>query len=532
MERTPLLNKQQQRGIQDAEPIEPKKFLPFVLAVTVSLGAVSFGYSLGFTSPLHGPPSNNTCGSAATTNSSGADTGTIPILRGHDEAVDDDTWTWFGSLVNLGAMAGAVLGSPLLDMCGRKGTIILSTIPMIAGFWLIFIASGEHAVLELLAGRVLTGISVGLTSVAVPTYIAETAPVSIRGGLGSIFQLGVVLGVMQAYAVGDAFPADGETLYRNMAWVGTLVSSALFVLALFIPKSPRWLSNKGNFEGARASLVFLRGAEYDVDGEIDEMQQSQARAQAEGKASLAELFSGPTLKAMGVMTGLMLFQQLSGINSVIFFSGNIFAIAGLTNASLAAVILGVTQVIVTGGSCLIIDKAGRRPLLMVAGIGMVGMLVVLGTFYFQKDGGYEPNGVVAIVAVVGYIAFFSLGLGAIPWLMMSEVFPLKYRAPASSLMTLLNWTLSFVITKLFHTMVCSPLQAYGTFWLYGGICVVGVFFVLTKTPETKGKTLEEIEEYFTTGKGGGGAGAGNKLVIYTSLIVAVVTGVLLALILT
>lgn len=338
--------------------------------------------------------------------------------------MNSDDWTWFGSLVNIGAMVGAVLGTPLLEMAGRKGTIILSTIPMIGGFWLIFLAGGASGVIELLVARVLTGISVGLCSVAVPTYIAEIAPPAIRGGLGSLFQLGVVLGVMQAYAVGDAFPADGK-LYRSMAWVGTIVASLLFVLALFIPKSPRWQTNKGNVEGARKTLRFLRGSQFDVDGEIVEMEESQAKADAEGKASISELFSGATLKALGVMTGLMFFQQLSGINSVIFFSGNIFAIAGLTNSSLASVILGVTQVLVTTFSCLIIDKAGRRALLMVAGIGMVGMLAVLGLFYFRHEHGKDPNGIVAIVAVVGYIAFFSLGLGAIPWLMMSEVFPLK-----------------------------------------------------------------------------------------------------------
>jgi hypothetical protein len=144
--------------------------------------------------------------------------------------------------------------------------------------------------------------------------------------------------------VGAIFPATGETLYKNMAWVGTLVSSALFVFALFIPRSPRWLTNRGQVDSARKTLVFLRGANYDVEEEIEEMKASQARADAEGKASLSELFSGATLKAMGVMTGLMLFQQLSGINSVIFFSGKIFAIAGLTNATLASVILGVVQV--------------------------------------------------------------------------------------------------------------------------------------------------------------------------------------------
>eukprot|EP00037_Helgoeca_nana_P019693 m.193101 g.193101 ORF g.193101 m.193101 type:complete len:531 (+) comp24970_c0_seq1:178-1770(+) len=529
MERTPLLRK---GDIQDATTAaRPKMLLPFVLALIVSLGAVSFGYALGFTSPLHGPPSNNTCGPPPNGTASTAGS-TIPTLRGHHKEVSDDVWTWFGSLVNIGAMVGAVLGTPLLEMAGRKGTIILSTLPMIGGFWLIFIAGGESGVIELLAGRVLTGIGVGLTSVAVPTYIAEIAPPEIRGGLGSIFQLGVVIGVMQAYAVGDAFPQDGKVpLYQNMAWVGTLVASALFVLAIFIPMSPRWQANRGNMEGARKTLEFLRGSEFDVDGEIEEMRDSKARADAEGKASLSELFSGATLKAMGVMTGLMLFQQLSGINSVIFFSGNIFAIAGLHNSSLASVILGVTQVIITMFSCLIIDKAGRRALLMVAGIGMTGMLAVLGLFYFQKDHGHEPNGIVAIVAVIGYIAFFSLGLGAIPWLMCSEVFPLKYRAPASSLMTLLNWTLSFIITKTFQSMVCSPLQSYGTFWFYGGICILGVLFVLTKVPETRGKTLEEIETYFKTGKGGGGAGDGNKLVGITSVIVGIISGVLIALLL-
>ena len=185
------------------------------------------------------------------------------------------------------------------------------------------------------------------------------------------------------------------------------------------------------------------------------------------------------------------------------------------------------QLLITGLSCIIIDKSGRRALLMTAGVGMSSALVVLGFYFYEKNHGGSPDGTVAIIAVVLYIAFFSLGLGAIPWLMMSEIFPLKTRSLAASAATMLNWTLSFAVTEAFPYLK-EGITPEGTFWLFAGVCVIGVLFVLTSVIETKGKTLEEITEIFEGTRKDEASGEGKKLVMITTAIMLVV-GLLLML---
>jgi len=231
---------------------------------------------------------------------------------------------------------------------------------------------------------------------------------------------------------------------------------------------------------------------------------------------------------------LMLFQQLSGINCVIFFSGQIFKSAGIQDSNTGALIVGIIQVVVTVISCFIIDMTGRRALLMTAGTGMTSALVVLGFYFFEKNKldctelHQCPNGTVAIVAVCLYVAFFSLGLGAIPWLMMGEVFPMKTRSIASSAATMLNWTLSFAVTEAFPYLK-KGITDEGTFWLFAGVCVIGVFFVLTCCPETKGQTLETIEKIIAGEIKDPSAGQGTGLVLITAGICSVIAAVLMLL---
>eukprot|EP00041_Stephanoeca_diplocostata_P027156 m.744541 g.744541 ORF g.744541 m.744541 type:complete len:532 (-) comp23124_c0_seq20:376-1971(-) len=492
--------------------------LPVAISLTAALAAVAFGYALGYTAPLHkiGTAPNVT-------------QGTFPILGG-GESVSDSTWSWFGSVINLGAMVGALVGAPCMDVLGRKGCIILSCVPMVVGFWMIFLASGSHGAIMLLGGRALSGIAVGLTSVSVPVYIAEIAPTHLRGGLGAVFQVGVVVGILYANLLCNIELSDPTKLYKTMAWIGTLLSSALFFFAMIMPRSPRWLVQKGRTQDAKNALRTLRGGNWDVDFEIDEIVRGKELAEAEGEASVKDLFSGPPGAAMAVSAGLMIFQQFSGINVVIFYVGTIFSMAGISNACVAAMMVAVVQVVVTVASCFIIDKAGRRSLLMVAGTGMAAMDIVLGVFFYEKDiKNSNPDGKAAITAVILYIAFFSIGLGAIPWLMMGELFPLKYRGTASSLATMLNWTLSFLVTETFKDLTDSALGTHGTFWLYSGVCCIGVLYVMTKVPETKGKTLEQIEDYFAGRDSGSSSddNSGRGVVIVTAVISLAVAGVLI-----
>eukprot|EP00051_Salpingoeca_urceolata_P005436 m.73231 g.73231 ORF g.73231 m.73231 type:complete len:508 (-) comp14328_c0_seq1:16-1539(-) len=444
---------------------------PLVFSLIAALGPLAFGYSLGFTSPLQTVLEKEPAGDGFLTKSQN---------------------TFFGSQINIGAMIGAFLGGPILEILGRRRGIALACLPFAGGYLAIFWAK---SVAVLYLGRILTGVGVGLVSLGVPVYIAEISPSEYRGGLGTINQLAVTVGVLLVYAIGLALDASKSTSHWHpLALIAAIIAGALFVLTFFIPATPRWLLSKGRRSEAERAVRSIQGPLADCENELRSIEQAIEESQKIGKASLSELFQGAAAKAMVIAFGLMLVQQFSGINVVIFFSGKIFSQAGFTNANLPALVVSIVQVIVTGISCLIIDKAGRRALLLMATIGMTASCIVLGYYFYLLDHNQDPEGVIALVSVVLYIACFSLGLGAIPWLIMSEVFPMRVRGVAASLATLFNWTCSFIVTETFQSTIDAFTEA-GTFWFYAAVCAGGALFVMAYVPETKGRTLEEIERY-------------------------------------
>lgn len=541
--------------------------IPLILACISSLAAVEFGYCLGYTSPIDLQSGsylgnagnatyqnikndsqimthmcNNPDGALSPanlknmTNATFADTyvvNKIHILGTRDCPKKSKVVTFyggllkaenalFGSLVNVGAMVGALLGGTLVESLGRLRTVTVACVPYALGYFAIyFCPAGSYIVAVLLGARVVLGIAVGLSTVSVPLYISETAPSHLRGGLGCMFQVGVVIGILYVYAIGIPIYE-----YRTLALIGTVVPCALLVLTLFLPKSPRFLLSKMKLDEASKALQVIRGANADIEAEKEEMLNSLKENENEDKASIGDLFKGSTGSAMKIAAGLMVFQQFSGINCVIFFATEIFKSAGIQDAATGSLIVGIVQVIVTLFSCVIIDKAGRRALLMTAGTGMFSALLVLGFYYKFKEDGKLPSGKVAIAAVITYVSFFSLGLGAIPWLMMSEIFPARTRGLAASVATCLNWTLSFIITETFGTLKDSIGNA-GTFWLFGGVCICGVTFVLTIVPETKGKSLEEIEDYFAGRTKDGGGGGGSMIVAISAGVTMVIAVILI-----
>ena len=289
----------------------------------------------------------------------------------------------------------------------------------------------------------------------------------------------MTLGVLVSYAIGMRLS------WRNLALVGAMPPAALGLLSLIIPSTPRYLFKKGRSEAAARSLQRLRGPNYNIDAELSEIDKAiYEDATRAASATFGDLFRGAAARAMVIGAGLMLFQQFSGINVVVFYSGQIFEDAGFSNANVSAIMVSAVQVVVTGLSCFVVDKSGRRGLLMAAGIGMSAACSVLGYYFYQKEHEQNPSGTIALVSVILYIACFAFGLGAIPWLMMSEIFPVSVRGKASSLATMLNWSCSFLVTETFNNMK-SSLTEEGTFWFYGGVCILGVAFVLIYVPETK-----------------------------------------------
>ncbi|XP_072344627.1 solute carrier family 2, facilitated glucose transporter member 8 isoform X1 [Scyliorhinus torazame] len=448
------------------------------------LGPLSFGFVLGYSSPA------------------------IPELEANPNPnlnLDSTQASWFGSLVTIGAAVGGIIGGWLVDKIGRKLSLMICAVPYVTGFTLIIAAQN---VWMLYGGRVLTGVASGVTSLVVPVYISETAHPKVRGLLGSTVQLMVVTGIMGAYVGG---------MFLSWYWLAVLCSlppAVMVVLMCFMPETPRYLLRKNQRVEALQVLAWLRGP--DVDSEWECRQIETSCDEQNTKFALSELKNPTIYKPVLIGIFLMLFQQLSGINAVMFYAENIFEQANFKNSSEGSVIVGIVQVVFTAVAALIMDKAGRKLLLAVSALIMCISAAVFGVYFkiWQADinnsslhktdilmfanSVSEARSVptwLPLICLVVFIAGFALGCGPIPWLVMSEIFPVRVRGIASGACVLANWSAAFLVTKEFHDLVENITQ-YGTFWLFSSFCFMNLLFTIFFVPETKGRTLEEIEAHF------------------------------------
>ncbi|XP_045427998.1 solute carrier family 2, facilitated glucose transporter member 8 isoform X3 [Pipistrellus kuhlii] len=392
----------------------------FLAAFAAALGPLSFGFALGYSSPA------------------------IPSLRRAAPPaprLSDAAASWFGAIVTLGAAAGGVLGGWLLDRAGRKLSLLICTVPFVAGFAVI---TAAQEVWMLLGGRLLTGLACGVASLVAPVYISEIAYPEVRGLLGSCVQLMVVSGILLAYLAGRILE------WRWLAVLGCVPPSFMLLLMCCMPETPRFLLTQHKRQEALAAVHFLWGAEQDWE-------EPPVGAEHQQGFQLAQLRRPGIYKPFAIGTFLMVFQQLSGINAVMFYAETIFEEAKFKDSSLASVIVGAIQVLFTAAAALVMDRAGRRLLLALSG--------------------------------------FAVGWGPIPWLLMSEIFPLHAKGVATGVCVLTNWLMAFLVTKEFSSLM-EVLRPYGAFWLASAFCVSSVVFTWFCVPETKGKTLEQITAHF------------------------------------
>ncbi len=396
------------------------------------------------------------------------------------------------SSVLVGAVLGASLGGALTGRFGRRGMIILAGI--------IFTCSTlgtalAQTVAWLIAARIVSGIAIGIASFISPMYIAELVPAKARGSLVAVNMLAITTGIVVAYLVDYAF--SGSHQWRYMFGVAAIPSIALVIGMWLLPDSPRWLISKSKSEQARKILQRVRNAS-DVSAELAEIQKSMEQ---QGVGGIKGLFQPSLRMPMIVGLGLAIFQQITGINTVIYYAPTIFKFAGIAGtgpAILAGAALTMVMWVFHVLAIFLLDRVGRRPLLLVGVAGQIVGLAILGAaFQFPQLANFKSE--VAIAGLVIYVACFAFGLGPIFWLLISEIYPLKVRGAAMSTVTVTNWTLNLVVAVTFLTLV-GVLGRAGTFWLYGVIAVGSWVFFYFYVPETKGKSLEQIEAHWRSGK--------------------------------
>jgi sugar porter (SP) family MFS transporter len=391
--------------------------------------------------------------------------------------------------VPIGAVAGAAFAGPAADRYGRRVMILLAAAVFILGALASAAAPGVEV---LVIARVVIGVAIGLASAAAPVYISEVAPPEDRGRLVSFFQLAVTIGILVAYLVGLAF--DASEGWRWMLGLGCVPALALAFGMVRMPQSPRWLVMSGNDFAARATLAKIRVDDPDtIDRELAEIKGSLD----EKPGAWSELLQPVVKAALFVGVGLAILQQVTGINTVIYYAPTIVEFTGVDSSAgsiLAAVGVGVINVGMTVLALRLLDRAGRRTLLMVGVSGMTISLFALGAA-FIGGGGSTLSSVVAIVSLMAYVASFAISLGPIFWLLNAEIYPLSVRSKAAGLGTMANWTFNFIVSLTFLLLI-EELGRSGAFWLYGGIGILTLIFCWKFVPETKGKHLEDIQAYF------------------------------------
>lgn len=459
-----------ENGVGEKDTNEGRKRISIITGLIITLGSVATGTVFGYPSPA---------------------TPDIDANRNPFHLSDEQS-SWVGSIITLGGMAGGLLGGPYMDKIGRKMSSMSILIPFAIG-WLIVIVSPNYACL--LVGRFITGFCTGFLLIICPVYTSEIAPPSIRGLMGSYAQFGMTLGILYSYVAGA---------FLHWQWEAIACAAILPVMMFavgFLPESPRWLMSVQRKDSALESLQWLRGKGIDVTHEMLKIE--EMIHQSRNKASLREFLQPQLWKPLLITLGLMIFQQCSGINVVMFYTVDIFKMAKSTlDPNVETIVVGSVGVVGTLVSVLIADLVGRRILLLVSAVLMTISMGGLGAFFYV----FESNAPFAtgtlywlpLVCLVVFNFGFNVAFGPIPWVMMGELFPVRAKGVASSIATVVNRLFAFIMSKFFVN-ITQVIHVYGGYWLCCAFSAVAIPFVIFCVPETKGKSLEEIEQKFSKG---------------------------------
>ncbi len=476
------------------------KNMVVIIASVAAIGGLLFGFDTGIIS------------------------GALPFLQ-QNFNLDNSTIENITTAALLGAVIGAMFTGRLTDILGRKKIILITALIFIIGaIW----SGASSNPKELMAARFIVGIAIGISSFAVPLYISEISPAQIRGQLVSLFQLLITIGILASYLTDLAFAKnDVVSSWRPMLYSGVIPGLLLLVGMLFLPETPRWLMSKGRQEEAQKILTRIESPEK-VDLALKEIQQEIEKDRS--KVKINEIFK-PWLKfPLMIAIVIMFFQQFVGINTVIYYSPKLFMIAGFDGARAAiwgSVSVGIVNVLFTILAIYLVDRWGRRKLYFFGLSGIVIALTALGISFMLNNSLGQNGKWLTIIFTWIYIAFFAISIGPLGWLIISEIFPLRVRGLGTSIGSLSNWLFNglvaftfFKLVKLLtipgteiitHEKVYDPTthsfvmqtinngNPAGAFWFYAIIGIIGIIWGYFYLPETKGVTLEEIEQHWRNG---------------------------------
>ncbi|RZF43260.1 hypothetical protein LSTR_LSTR001521 [Laodelphax striatellus] len=453
--------------IQPAKRRKGSSFRQVISSFAANIGTINTGMTFGFSAVA------------------------IPKLEDLSSEIKIDKFqaSWIASLSAVTTPIGCILSGYLMDLMGRKRTLLITQIPMIIG-WLI-IAQATR-VEEIYIGRLLVGLGCGMVGAPARVYTGEVTQPHLRGMLAAMASVGVSLGVTLEYMFGALYS------WKLVALLSSTVPTLAFICCFFLPETPSWLLSHGHTEKCRKSLVKLRGPTCDVEQELQEMvaysNKNNLAHSLTWKETIQALIHPSALKPFVILALYFVIYQFSGVNPVTFYAVEIFKDSGANmNKYLATVLLGIVRLVFTVVACIVMRKCGRRPLTFISsvfcGLSMVGLGIYM--YSFKTSAPWLP---VALIFV--FIAASTIGYLVVPWVMIGEVYPTKVRGIIGGLTTCTAHFSIFLVVKTFP-LIQDAISKPGTFCLYGVISLLGTIYFYIYLPETKGRTLQEIEDYFS-----------------------------------
>ncbi len=437
------------------------RYLVFLTAVA-SLGGFLFGYDTAVIS------------------------GTTDFLQERFQLTDLELG-WAAASALVGCILGSAGAGYFSDRFGRRKALILAAV--------LYTVSGLGSAIpqnltQLSIARIIGGIGVGAASVLSPLYIAEIAPEKIRGRLVTLVQIAILTGMIVVYFVNAQIAAAGDTQWNVQAGWRWMLGSETFPAILFwaalyfVPETPRWLIKQGFLDRGLAVLTRIGGPSH-AQTELTAIRETLTHEQGR----FQELFQPRYTRVLIIGIGLSILCQATGINVIMYYAPRIFVSAGLdrTSAMTQTVLIGLTQFVFTCLAFRMVDGMGRKICLLLSVAGMGLALFALGGAYRQEN----IHGIILLICVLGYVASFAIGMGAVPWIILSEIYPTRLRGRAMSLAIFFIWFTNFWVSQLFPLMLKTMRE--NVFWLYAAVCVLTFFFIWRIIPETKGKSLEQIE---------------------------------------